>query len=74
MQHLLANLRTGGLLTTHIAPLMDRLNALLGDDGSETAELRRRVRIVGLAQRTVELRHVKTFGTALVQPKRLRMT
>ena len=74
MQHLLANPRTGGLLTTHIAPLMDRLNALLGDDGSETAELRRRVRIVGLAQRTVELRHVKTFGTALVQPKRLRIT
>ena len=74
MQHLLANLDTGGLLASHIAPLMDRLNALLGDDGSETAELRRRVRIVGLAQRTVALRHFKSVGTALVQRKRLHVT
>jgi len=73
MQHLLANLDTGGLLASHIAPLMDRLDALLDDDGSETAELRRRVRIVGLAQRTVALRHFKTVGTALVQRKRLRI-
>ena len=75
MQHLLANLDTGGLLAPHIAPLMGRLNALLGDeDGSETAELRRRVRIVGLAQRTVALRHFKSVGTALVQRKRLHIT
>lgn len=74
MQHLLVNLDNGGLLTAHIAPLMDRLNALLGDEGTETAELRCRVRIVGLAQRTVELRHFKTVGTALVQRKRLRIT
>ena len=74
MQHLLARLDTGGLLAPHIEPLMDRLNALLGDDGSETAELRRRVRIVGLAQRTVALRHFKSVGTALVQRKRLHIT
>ena len=74
MQHLLANLDAGGLLTAHIAPLMDRLNGLLGDDENEAAEVRRRVRIVGLAQRTVELRHFKTVGTALVQRKRLRVT
>jgi predicted DNA-binding transcriptional regulator YafY len=30
MQHLLAGLDTGGLLTPHVAPLMDRLNALRG--------------------------------------------
>ena len=66
MQHLLANLRTGGLLTTHIAPLMDRLNALLGDDGSETAELRRRVRIEDLAQRKTPC--VATF-TSTSRPK-----
>ena len=74
MQHLLANLDAGGLLTAHIAPLMDRLNGLLGDDENEAAEVRRRVRIVGLAQRTVELRHFKTVATALVQRKRLRIT
>ena len=74
MQHLLANLATGGLLTAHVAPLLDRLNGLLGDDENEAAELRRRVRIVGLAQRTVELRHFKTVGTALVKRKRLRIS
>ena len=74
MQQLLANLDAGGFLTAHIAPLMDRLNGLLGDDENEAAELRRRVRIVGLAQRTVELRHFKTVGTALVQRKRLWIT
>nr|WP_319564362.1 DeoR family transcriptional regulator [uncultured Rhodoferax sp.] len=30
MQQLLAGLDAGGVLTTHIAPLMERLNALLG--------------------------------------------
>ncbi|MBK6604784.1 MAG: YafY family transcriptional regulator [Leptospiraceae bacterium] len=74
MQHLLANLDAGGLLTAHIALLMDRLNGLLGDDEREAGELRRRVRIVDLAQRTVELHHFKTVGTALVQRKRLRIT
>lgn len=74
MQHLLANLDAGGLLTPHIAPLMDRLNALLGDAGKEATQLRRRVRIVGLAQRTVELQHFQSVGTALVQRKRLQIT
>lgn len=74
MQHLLANVDTGGLLTPHIAPLMDRLNALLGDVGEESAQLRRRVHIVGLAQRTVTLQHFQCVGTALVQRKRLSIT
>lgn len=73
MQHLLANLDAGGLLTPHIAPLMDRLNALLGDAGEEAMQLRRRVRIIGLAQRTVELQQFQCVGTALVQRKRLQI-
>jgi predicted DNA-binding transcriptional regulator YafY len=74
MQHLLANLDTGGLLTPHITPLMDRLNALLGDAGDESTQLRRRVRIVGLAHRTVALQHFQCVGTALVQRKRLQIS
>lgn len=73
MQHLLTNLDTGGLLTPHIAPLMERLNALLGDAGAEAIQLRRRVRIVGLAHRTVVLQHFQCVGTALVQRKRLHI-
>ena len=78
MQHLLAGLGTGSLITPHIAPLMDRLNTLLGgkgqkaDEAAATAEqVRRRVRIIGLAQRAVQPRHFQRVGTALLQRKRL---
>ncbi len=74
MQHLLAHLDAGGLLTPHITPLMKRLNALLGGEDTEAAEVRRRVRIIGLAQRPVQPRHFQCVGTALVQRKRLALT
>ena len=74
LQHLLAHLDAGGLLTQHIAPLMKRLNALLDGEDTEAAEVRRRVRIIGLAQRSVQPRHFQRVGTALVQRKRLALT
>ncbi len=73
MQHLLTGLDTGGLLTRHIAPLTSRLNALLGEGEVEAEQLRRRVRIIGLAQRTLQPQHFQQVGTALVQRKRLRI-
>lgn len=74
MQHLLTNLDAGGLLTHHVAPLMGRLNALLGGADNEAAQVRRRVRIIGLAQRSVQPQHFQRVGTALVQRKRLALT
>lgn len=78
MQHLLAGLDSSSLITPHIAPLMDRLNALLAgkghkaDEAAATAEqVRRRVRIIGLAQRSVQPKHFQRVGTALLQRKRL---
>lgn len=74
MQHLLSGLDAGGLLNTRIAPLSDRLNALLGQEGSADADqLRRRVRIIGLAQRNVTPRHFERVATALAQRKRLHI-
>ena len=74
MQHLLGNLDTSGVLAAHIAPLQDRLTALLGNAGeNEAAQLRQRVRIIGLAQRAVEPKHFQRVGTALLQRKRLRI-
>ena len=74
MQHLLSGLDAGGLLNSHIAPLSDRLNALLGQEGSaDAAQLRRRVRIIGLAQRSVTPRHFERVATALAQRKRLHI-
>lgn len=74
MQQLLAGLDAGGVLTTHIAPLMARLNALLGPEGHvEAAELRQRVCIIHLAQRRLQPRHFEQVATALAQRKRLHI-
>ena len=73
MQQLLAGLDAGGLLATHIAPLMDRLNALLANS-ADTNQLRHRVRIIGLAQRSVTPRHFERVATALAQRKRLHIS
>ena len=65
VQHLLSGLDAGGFLNTHIAPFMERLNALLGQEGNADAtQLRRRVRIIGLAQRIVTPRHFERVATA----------
>ena len=75
MQHLLANLDAGGVLTPHVAPLMARLNTLLEGGADHDAEqLRRRVRIIGLAQRAVQPTHFQRVGTALVQRRRLTLS
>ena len=72
--HELPGLDAGGVLTTHIAPLMERLNALLGPEGNaEATELRQRVHIIRLAQRSVQPRHFEQVATALAQRKRLHM-
>lgn len=43
MQHLLANLDPGGILTPHVQPLIERLNQLLGAANNPAEEVRRRV-------------------------------
>ncbi len=73
MQQLLTTLDTGGLLTRHIEPLTKRLSGLLGDGEMAESQLRRRVRIISVAQRTLQPLHFELVGTALVQRKRLRM-
>lgn len=78
MQQLLGSLDSSGVLASHIAPLQDRLTALLdrpgpGQEQEEAAQLRRRVRVIGMAQRAVQPKHFQRVGTALVQRKRLRI-
>lgn len=81
MHHLLTRLDGGGLLTPHVAPLMERLNVLLGSKAGVVNEaanaadqVRRRVRIIGLAQRAVQPKHFQRVGTALLQRKRLLLS
>ena len=71
MQHLLANLDPGGILTPHIQPLMARLNALLGTAENTAEEIRRRVLVVGVGQRQIQLDHFERVGSALLRRKQL---
>ena len=98
MHQLLMRLDGGALLGPHVAPLMERLNALLaataqadgqsdkapGLDKSARAQaaqaasvasaaeqVRRRVRIIGLARRHSQSEHFQIVGSALLQRKRL---
>lgn len=71
MQHLLANLDPGGILTRHVQPLIDRLNKLLGAAKNDAEAVRRRVLIVGLGKRPIMLKHFERIGSALLQRKRL---
>jgi predicted DNA-binding transcriptional regulator YafY len=73
MQHLLANLDQGGMLTPHIAPLMARLNGLLDTADNSAGELRDRIMIVGQARRSMKLAYFEKVGSALLKRKRLRI-
>jgi predicted DNA-binding transcriptional regulator YafY len=74
MQHLLANLDPGGLLSQHIEPLKLRLNTLLGSARDGVGEIRRRVLLVGMGKRTLKLAHFERVGSALLRRQRLQLT
>jgi predicted DNA-binding transcriptional regulator YafY len=74
MQHLLANVDPGGILTPHIQPLMARLNALLGSADNTAEEIRKRILIVGQGKRKMKIEHFERVGSALLRRKRMVIT
>jgi predicted DNA-binding transcriptional regulator YafY len=48
MQHLLSGLDQGGLIGPHIAPLMSRIDAILGNGQTPSKELRKRIKVLGM--------------------------
>ena len=71
MQHLLANLDTGGLLGPHIKPLLSRLTALIGVADNPAEEVVKRIRILTVGARQVHLDNFQSVGSALLRRKRL---
>ena len=71
MQHLLANLDTGGLLGPHIKPLLSRLTALIGVADNPAEEVVKRIRILTVGARQVQLDNFQSVGSALLRRKRL---
>jgi len=70
MQHLLANLQPG-LLEPHVKPLLARLRSLLGTAEHSADEVERRIRIIHLGARAVQLPHFEQVAGALLKRQRL---
>jgi hypothetical protein len=73
MQHLLAGLDSGGLLASHVEPLQARLASLLDSGDGSVEEIRKRIRIIGVATRALGLEHFAVLGSALLRRKRLQV-
>jgi len=73
MQHLLSSLDQGGLIGPHIAPLMARLDAIIGRGDASAAEVRKRIRLLTFGSRRMPLAHFSMVGSALFRRRRLRI-
>lgn len=71
MHYLLSNLDTGGLLGSHIQPLLSRLTALLRATDDPIDEIKKRVRIEMMNVRPIRLEYFEAVGSALLKRKRL---
>ena len=71
MHHLLSNLDQGGLIGPHIAPLLARLDAIIGAGEASAAEVRKRIRLITFATRKTHLPHFAQVGAALFGRRRL---
>jgi predicted DNA-binding transcriptional regulator YafY len=72
MQRLLEDVGPG-LLGSHVAPLLDRLQAVIGSGPHPAEEVQKRIRILHLARRTLPLAHFQIAARALLERKRLRI-
>ena len=73
MHHMIAGLDTGGLLSRHLSPLLDKLNSMLGTSESESKEMMKRVRVVHPATRPVDAVCFERVGSALIKRQRLQI-
>jgi predicted DNA-binding transcriptional regulator YafY len=73
LQHLIGNLRTGSLIGPHLDAVTKRLRAALGRGAEDATEVRRRVKVLGIAARDIRLEHFELVGSALLQRRQLRI-
>jgi predicted DNA-binding transcriptional regulator YafY len=73
MHDLLSSLDQGGLIGPHIAPLMARLDAILGAGEASATEVRKRMRLLSFGSRKMPLEHFSLVGAALFKRRRLKI-
>src|SRR5689334_4118475 len=73
MQRLLEDVEPG-LLGPHVAPLLERLQGVIGSGAHSTAEVQKRIRILHLAKRTRPPQHFRVVAAAVLERHRLQIT
>jgi predicted DNA-binding transcriptional regulator YafY len=73
MEHLLSSLDQGGLIGPHIAPLRARLTAILGTGEASAAEVRKRIRLLAFAPRTLPVQFFEEIGRATLKRVRIHI-
>ena len=71
MIELISQLEPGGLLSTNIAPIKDRLTQLLEQGAGDAITALQRIRILPIAQREVLSEHFQVVAQSLISRKRL---
>lgn len=74
MQHLLSGLDQGGLIGPHIAPLMSRIDAILGNGETPSKELRKRIKVLGMGSRKTPIKNFADIGRALLNRSRVEIS
>lgn len=72
-QKLLADIQPPGLLEPHLAPLRERIDAILRHRRLGHPEIPRRIRILQMAARLTNLEHFQKIATALLQRRKLHI-
>ena len=73
MQHLLDNLDQGGLISSHIDPLVEIIDGILGQSEISAKELRKRIKVFGMSARKNSLENFEEVGNALLKRQRLQI-
>ena len=73
MQHLLDNLDQGGLISSHIDPLVEIIDGMLGQSEVSAKELRKRIKVFGMSARKNSLENFEEVGNALLKRQRLQL-
>lgn len=73
MQHLLSSLDQGGLIGPHIAPLMTKIDAILGNGETSSKDLRKRIKLISLGSRKNTSTFFADIGNALLKRERIEI-
>lgn len=73
MQQLLSSLDQSGLIGSHIAPMMTKIDSILGNGQTPSKELRKRIKVIGMGARKSDAKCFELLGKALLDRNRLEI-